>query len=745
MKTNLIKIISILSIVFATITSTLFAAGGDKEIPDQALLVKFGAQLWKHDNKDYLVVNYKNYPHWHTYWKNPGDAGLPLKNEFKINNNSTSLTELEWPAPKLYVEEGGIIAFGYGDEYSLFYELPSTIGNDPTPFELKAEWLICKHVCIPGTKTLSGTISRSNLQVNSEISIDTNQVKKRFTNLPQEYTGDDIDLVLTKNPKEENALILFYQFNSQTGSTKLGDHFLITPFLTEPFDFLKEQLTNEGKTLFGKMPISWDGEYMEPVEPLPANGVFSSPKELKFLFFHPDLKKSFVLKKTFDKFILDGAAKFNSFFGSVNQTEKKDFSHDSDSQNQSTVKKNESEETSLLAILLFAFLGGLILNVMPCVLPVISIKLFGLIKTSQESKKEIFKHNMFYSLGVLVSFWVLAAVILILKNSGESLGWGFQLQSPTFVFIVIIILFVFAINLFGLFEFRLPGASKLGGIQLKEGAPADFFNGILATILSTPCSAPFLGAALTYAFTAESYVTVIVFTFMALGLAFPFLVIAFFPNTIKWLPKPGMWMDHLKKFLGLALLLTIVWLFDVFSALVEYSGTILWFNTTLVLLFFWIYFTNKIAKKNAWKFIFLIPVFFFFFKTIQTFPGPESSSMVSSTGKTSAHGLEWDSWSREKMKEYQGQYVFMDFTAKWCFTCKVNEKLVINTDSFREVIKEKKMKLLLGDWTKKDPRITEFLKENGLVGVPAYFVLKPNGELVNLGETITVKKFKNSL
>lgn len=730
--------------IFLIYTLTLnHALASGKDIPDPKILVKLGMQVWEKQGEHFLVVNYENYPNWHTYWKNPGDAGLPLKTKFTIDGQPAPLEEMEWPAPKLYEEEGGIIAFGYGGAYSQFFRLPKRHLSQSS-IQLKANWLICKHVCIPGEKILNGTISEGKLTSDGEISISSTEIQTRFSNLPLKYNKQDIDFVLTRTPNGDTPLTLYYQFNDTKATPKLGAHYLITPFLQEPFDFLKEKLIKEGEALIGKIPISWDGEYMEPVEKLPANGVFETPKTLKFLFYHPTEKKSFVVSKTFNKFLLDGAKKFETFFSNLkknsNEITKPSFP---DSQEPEALEKKEE---GLLLILLFAFLGGLILNFMPCVLPVISLKLFGLIKSSQTSRKEIFRHNIFYSLGVVVSFWALAAVILILKNSGESLGWGFQLQSPSFVAIVILILFIFALNLFGLFEFRVPGASKLGGVQLKEGATGDFFNGVLATILSTPCSAPFLGAALTYAFTSEGVITFTIFTFMATGLAFPFLIIAFFPSTINWLPKPGMWMDHLKKFLGLALLLTVVWLFDVFISLVDGSDAIIYFNTTLVFTFFWIYFSNKITKRPILKILAFLPVLLFVIKTTQKFP--DFSSETSNTQEQnkenlkSKYGLKWATWSVQNMQKYKGKWVFIDFTAKWCLTCKVNERIVINTDAFRQIITKNNAELLLGDWTKKDPAITTFLKNNGLVGVPAYFIQKPNGELINLGETLTIKEIK---
>jgi thiol:disulfide interchange protein/DsbC/DsbD-like thiol-disulfide interchange protein len=726
--------------LFAAVS--VHAAGRDQDIPEASKLVRLGIQSWQHEGQDYLVVNYINYPHWHTYWKNPGDAGLPLKTKFTINGQPAPLEGLEWPAPKLYVEEGGIIAYGYGDTYSLFFRLPKNYTQNSN-FSLKANWLICKHVCIPGEKTLSGSINNGKITSNSEVDLPANETLKRFQSLPREYAKNDLDIILSKSSDKDKPLSVYYQFNGTKASTKLGSHFMITPFPKEPFDFHKETLVKDSDSLIGKLKVAWDGEYMEPEEKLPANGVFKDEKTLQFLFFHPDEKKTYVVTKKFKKFLMDGENKFETFFGGVKKNSKE--ITDTKQESKSTPAKPKE---SLLFILLFAFLGGMILNVMPCVLPVISIKLFGLIKSSQTTRQEIFRHNIFYSLGVLASFWVLAGVILLLKNSGESLGWGFQLQSPTFVAIVILILFIFALNLFGLFEFRLPGASKLGGVQVKEGAAGDFFNGVLATVLSTPCSAPFLGAALTYAFASSGIVTFTVFTFMGLGLASPFIVIALFPSTIKWLPKPGMWMDHLKKFLGLALLLTIVWLFDVFSALVDGSDAIIWFNTTLVFAFFWIYFSNRIAERRIFKILAMIPVIFFLYKTTASFNNEVLNTMgtASAVTKNKEHkyGLSWEKWSKEKMQEHKGKWVFMDFTAKWCFTCKVNEKVVINTDEFRKIVNDKNAEMLLGDWTKKDPRITDFLKENGLVGVPAYFIQTPDGKLINLGETITLNKIKEN-
>jgi thiol:disulfide interchange protein DsbD len=393
-------------------------------------------------------------------------------------------------------------------------------------------------------------------------------------------------------------------------------------------------------------------------------------------------------------------------------------------------------------MILFAFIGGLILNLMPCVLPVISLKLFGLIVHRDETQKQILKHNMAYSFGVISSFWVLAAVVLAIKSTGDQVGWGFQLQSPHFVFIMATIIFVMSLNLFGLFEFITPGGRKLGNTQMKKGISGDFVSGVIATILSTPCSAPFLGTALTYAFTTSSLNIFLLLTFVGLGLSFPFILTGFFPSLIKFLPKPGHWMEKLKYILGFTMLLTFVWLYDVLGSLIninEYNFKLLFFYS---LIFFAFFLRKKITKRFGFNLIIFSIVIILGWNvlsqgTLSSTPNMDSKATISE--------YNYGKWSPEKVKSLKGQYVFIDFTADWCLTCKVNEKLVIKTDSFSNFVKENKINVLIGDWTKRDNTITSFLQSYGVVGVPAYFLVKPNGEVLHLGETISISKIKEKL
>ncbi len=740
------KLISTILFIFVSLSLR-----ADNSVPDD--VVKFGAQLLSHDSKTYLVLNYEAAPKWHTYWKNPGDAGLPTSTDFKIDGEEINIVPLEWPSPNRYFEQGNMLAFGYAKKYSFFFE-PSTDQLkkiEASTMVITSKWLVCKHICIPGKKVLK-------LEKGSSIGnqlISREEAVQRLENLPLETSiADNLDLILSKD-EETGGLVLFTNLTSSETSKLNPSLNLLTPFPLDPFTFKHEEKFKDNKgNIYSKILIEWDGEYSEPPLKLPADGVFASPYKFSFLYANPINGKIEKITKEFTSFNLNGAERLNDFIKILTpvphvnpeiKTEKAALDQEASEINEVVNKSTRSIWTYIL----FAFIGGLILNIMPCVLPVISIKLFGLISHSEESSSRILKHNLFYTLGVLATFLLMASIVVLVKLNGESIGWGFQLQSPKFIAVTLVVLFVMALNMFGLFEFSTPGGSKLGSVKLKDGFSGDFFGGVLATILSTPCSAPFLGTALTFAFTGSNFDVYATFLSIGLGLSAPFILTGFFPSLISWLPKPGMWMDTVKKFLGLTLLLTMVWLLDVFATQVDGTSALIKLNTAIVLIFFAIYAHHKITKKWPLRILFyLFPAFFLFNIFTSSLDSPALSSGVSKMViEKRATGLPWEVWSESAMNNHKedGNYVFMDFTAKWCFTCKVNEKTVIETKSFKELIDRKGVKLLLADWTKRDPIIGEWLKSKGYVGVPAYFIQKPDGTLIDLGETISLKEIASKL
>tara|TARA_R110002072_G_scaffold64203_2_gene159234 strand:- start:71390 stop:73627 length:2238 start_codon:yes stop_codon:yes gene_type:complete len=744
------KITSILFSLFCFLL--LPTAYSDEGVPQ--LPVKTSASIVHYGQQKYLAVHFINHPHWHTYWRNPGDAGLPTKIEFSDEADALELTEMPWPTPKRFIEKGNILAYGYDDGYSRFYKInSSTLPN--IDFTITSTWLVCKHICIPGRVQMKTILEDGNLKkvIPSHMNVDQSESLKRLSALPSKSEWpSELDIILKKT-KKENQLALYYNTQGEKSSTTLyKSSNLLFPISAPLISFGHESLYyNKSLTLSGRMFLEWDGEYETPPQQLPSDGQFETPLKVEFLYVNPITKKGTIVTKTFSSFQKEEDDKMNSFLGLLTQiipngpdTIKIDLSNVGDTQS-----NEEESENSFWKLLLFGFLGGLILNIMPCVLPVISLKLFGLIIHSDESHKKILKHNIFYTLGVLSTFMVLALVIIFVKSSGESIGWGFQLQSPTFVMLMILLLFIMALNLFGLFEFYTPGGKKLGNVALKKGFFGDFAGGILATILATPCSAPFLGAALTFAFSSSPLGIISIFMSIGLGLSFPFLLTGMFPKTINFLPRPGLWMEKVKKFLGLTLLFTLIWLVDVYVALTNGGLSLLKLNSIIVTLFFAVYFFKRISNNKLLQVIFfLIPLGLSYSLIKSHFNiqlGQSNSSQI--IQDKSSMGLDWKPWSEEAMENLKNEQklVFIDFTAKWCFTCKVNEKIVLDTDKFRKLVKDRDIHLLLGDWTKKDPKITSFLKKHKLVGVPAYFIQRPNGEIIKLGETITIKEIAKNL
>lgn len=674
-------------------------------------LVKFQNLIYQHNGKTYLAIALKNEPGWHTYWKNPGDAGTPTDFSFKIKNSPVTLKALEWPAPKRYFEQGDLLAYGYENLVIYFFEIDKALEGKIVDAEIK--WLVCKDICIPGKGDLKINLTK-NFKIEQNL-VTEQELAAGFQKIPQNLPWPK-DLTLSASADLESKKIEFdYQLTSDEVSNEQN---LLTPFPVTPFAFKRETLTKNGGELKAKLTADWEGEYQEPEMPLPKDGAFKAPINLKFLYFHSAEKKYYVISHELKN---------------LNLVKKKEINPSP------IIAKTSDENFSLLTYLFLAFLGGLILNLMPCVLPVISIKLYSLIKQSEESDQRILKHNLSYTLGVLTTFMGMATFIAVLKSRGEDVGWGFQLQHPGFLIFLILIIFLFILNLFGLFEFATPGGRHLGNKKLEDGFVGDFFGGVFATILSTPCSAPFLGTALTFAFTTTITNIFLIFFFIGLGLSSPFLLTGFGPGLIHQFPKPGIWMEHLKKFLGFTLILTMIWLYDVLLSVSLPSTMLTLLNISLGLIFFAFY-VRRILSKSRW-------IFYLFLASamISTTLTYNTLKIANSSVPTPTSDL-WAPFSEESLISMKDkQVVFLDFTAEWCFTCKVNEKLVLETNSFKKFAQEQNLFLMKGDWTRRDDKITQFLKRYQIFGVPAYFIQKKNGEMISLGETISIDKIKKYL
>ena len=386
---------------------------------------------------------------------------------------------------------------------------------------------------------------------------------------------------------------------------------------------------------------------------------------------------------------------------------------------------NGEFQGGILLALFFAFLGGLILNLMPCVFPVISFKILSFVKMSGSSRRTTLFHGIAFAFGVLVSFWLFAGILLLLKAYGLEAGWGFQLQQPLFVAFLASVLLVFALSLFGVFEFGVSLSALAGDAEQKAGSGSSalvgsFFSGILATALATPCTGPFMAPALGFAATLPAFWSLTIFTSLGLGMAFPYLLLSAYPSLLRFLPKPGAWMTTFKELMGFMMLITVLWLISVFAAETGTMGLLLLLMGFLILaMASWIY--GRCCLPSATKFkrcfgVFLTGVFALSAVSIITASASTSMIDVHESGHE-----DWENFSSSRLKQLrdEGKPVFIDFTAKWCLICQANH-LVLSTSEVSKKLKDNNVVKMKADWTRNDPEITTLLREFGRNGVPLY-------------------------
>jgi thiol:disulfide interchange protein DsbD len=400
------------------------------------------------------------------------------------------------------------------------------------------------------------------------------------------------------------------------------------------------------------------------------------------------------------------------------------------------------ENIGLFAALFFAILGGLILNVMPCVFPVLSIKMLGFIEQAGSEPRKIKMHGLAFSAGVIISFWVFAAILLILRAGGEQLGWGFQLQSPAFVALMIFVLL--GLGLLFLTDLALGNSLQqiAGKARLSTTYAGSFANGALATAVATPCTGPFMGSALAATLTLPATANFLIFTALGVGMSLPYLLIAYKPHLLQRLPRPGVWMESFKQFMAFPLFASVVWLTRVFARQMGLEVPGLDLVTNLLWGVFsigfgvWIFIqARSLSLSLAQRALRLIGSLVIIIGTIIGLPsaseieGTRSRACIANettTPEPDAHGLIWEPYSEQRLATLlaQGRSVYLDFTAEWCITCQVNERIVFSSSEVRALIVKKNVALMRGDWTTKSPSITAALRRYGRNGVPLNVIIK---------------------
>jgi thiol:disulfide interchange protein DsbD len=589
-------------------------------------------------------------PNWHVYWRNPGDSGLVTKIKWQLPDGFIA-GDIQWPGPHRF-ELGGLINFGYEGEIVL----PVTIQTPPTlepgtivTLNADASWLACEMACIPGKASLSLRLPVSD----GDAPIDT-----RWADLfaaAKVHRPRDID------PQRVNATRDGDDF--QFTLTDAGDaqEVYFYPLDADTFNHVDPQpITRSGDDLTIRLTRN---EYRtEPIERL--SGVL----ELDGTYFRIDTP------------LTSPAA---------------------------------APAMSTATLLLYALLGGMLLNLMPCVFPVLSIKILGFVNQAGEDKGKILRHGLVFAGGVLASFWLLTAVLLALRAGGEQLGWGFQLQQPGFVAALAVLMFLVGLNLAGVFEIGI-GLMNVAGraqSQVQGGYGGSFFSGVLAVIIATPCTAPFMGPAIGAGLALPAAQTAAVFTALGVGMALPYVLLSAFPGWLNALPKPGPWMVTFKQLMSFGMFGAAIWLVWVFG---QQAGGV---DSVLMLLI-----GLLVAAIAAW-------MLGRWHTTASRIVAAVLllMSIALPLWSIDRSSLDWESYSEQRIAQLRagGQPVFVDFTADWCLTCKWNEKTVLSRQSVIDAFAAHDVALVKADWTLYDADITAALERFGRAGVPLYVVYPP--------------------
>ena len=652
-------------------------------------------------------------PRWHTYWVNPG-TGLATALDWKLPPGWKA-GEIQWPAPKVLKDSKGSVV-GNGYEAELFLPVTLTPPADLAPgqtIELKAaaEWLMCEDVCIPGNANVALTLP----------------IRAEAPELDATY-GEKIRATIAGLPRADPAWTSRASRAAKTVTLAITS---AQPGTHAPRDV--HFFSQDGL-------IAYD--LPQVVKPDGHGGVVLT---LTLAADGPqDAKKLVGVATSENGWLPDGTLRGLQIVADLPAAPAGNVVAAGGGSTGAAVAMSNGGAGagggSLAGTLLLAFVGGLILNLMPCVFPVLGIKILGFVNQAGHDRGRIVAHGLVFTLGVLLSFWSLAGALAVLRAGGDQLGWGFQLQSPAFVYGLAVLLLVFAMNMSGVFEFGLSATAVGSSLQTKSGYAGSFFTGVLATVVATPCSAPFLAPALGAALAVSTVASFAIFTAIAVGLSTPYLLLSLFPQAVKLLPRPGAWMETFKQFMAFPLYATVGFLIWVLAAQTSdegFRGVL--FSLVLIAMGVWMYgrWHAPGTKPSRARFgtASLIVL-----GALGLWMGWPRDLNARTAGDNAVPAVVWQPWSREAVAQLreEGRIVYVDFTARWCATCQTNKKLVFGSDEVLKFFADRKIAALRADWTNKDPRITAELAAYNRSAVPFNLLWIPGQEApVILPEVLT--------
>jgi thiol:disulfide interchange protein/DsbC/DsbD-like thiol-disulfide interchange protein len=643
-------------------------------------------------------------PHWHTYWKFSGDAGLPTEIHWHLPQGWKA-GEIQWPIPLKTIDPGDIQTYGYQDEVMLMLEITPAPATDKGAVTLTADvsWLVCEKICIPGSAKL-----QIQLPVSTPGEPRNAELFARYRRLlPRNWPGPDV----AKASWSRAASDLRLRLTSAALSNAASVDFFPLPPARVVIGHPEIESRNKDEIIF-RIPLESSAKDLMSMQGLVVFGQ------------HPngDDRTAWRLGENAAPAVSAGSAPVSA----------------------SISASAPAPARGILTFLFFGFIGGFILNLMPCVLPVISLKIFGFIKQAGQSRQKILRSGLAFTAGIFAWFILLALLLIGLKAAGRDVTWGgFQFTNAYFVLGLSVVVLVFALNLFGVFEISLPQRVTSGLLSTAERRDhsGSFFQGVFATVLATPCTAPFLGTALGFAFTQSPVIIFSMFLAIAAGMSAPYVLLSAQPAWLRFLPKPGPWMLHVKQFMGFLLLATLLFLLYVLGAQRGLDGAI-WASCFLLVVAVACWMKGAFFVPTATvgaRGVALVLMLVLLVGSGVYFIGDKFRFAKSAVANAQLAG-DWQPFTPERLQNElaQGHSVFVDFTAAWCLTCKFNEKTVLETAPVREAFQRRGIVKLKADWTNGDPAITKLLKQFGRPGVPLY-VLYPgkSGEPIVFPELLT--------
>ena len=635
-------------------------------VSEQVALVPGGSQR--------LGLLIEHQPHWHTYWQNAGDSGIPTKLRWHLPEGIAA-GEIQWPHPQRF-DLAGIINFGYGDRVLLPVPLDvaEAVSAQTLPLAVTVDWLVCREECIPGRAELS-----LSLPVAMETAADARWAA--------DFAAADARIPMAADWRANVRI----------------DHDLAQVEIELPADFP------------AAAPVD-----LYPVQVEVLSNTAPADRAVHAGVLHWPAARSDYLQdvpQTLDLVVVSGEPPNSRAWQLraevVDLTSAAPAAAAADASVPDTA--GSANSMSIATALLFALLGGAILNLMPCVFPVLTLKALAL-----RGDVSHLRHGLLYAAGSVLAFLALAAALLALRAAGESLGWGFQLQSPWLIGALVYLFFAMGLSLSGVFTFgeRLMGVGQ--SLTEGEGDRAAFFTGVLAAVVASPCTAPFMGAAMGFALTQSAAVALLIFGMLGFGLALPFLLLCLIPGLADRLPRPGAWMDRFKQILAFPLYLSAVWLLWVYG---EQLGALAMAQLAVGAVFLafalWL-----LGWPGSLRWLRGAAVALSLLAVGYALHAGASQEPVSAQPASGDH----EPWTEARLAELRasGQPVLVNMTAAWCITCLANERVALSTDAVRGRMKELGMAYLKGDWTRRDDSITRYLAQYGRSGVPLY-VLYPAG------------------